>query len=134
LYFLEALWALQKYFFIGSDFKISILKSPQLSTLISFDQTKDSILPKSVGGGDTGDVHVPGGYNRRTQKEGEGGCHRSIATGLDRGIAGDRPRHFRFCAPVQGTGTYAPLSSDMGFAVITTFDFVRTLAVCRTCA
>ncbi|MDR0587264.1 MAG: hypothetical protein LBG26_08500, partial [Treponema sp.] len=79
-------------------------------------------------GGDTGEAHAPGGYNRRTQKEGEGCVIRScgpdnsevsalrklrawhggvlpLAKLRSNPQSGLRPRRFGLCAPVQGTDT-----------------------------
>jgi hypothetical protein len=48
---------------------------------------------------------VPGEYYRRTQEKVKAGVTGQPTPVRDRGVAGDRPRRFCYCAPVPATGT-----------------------------
>jgi hypothetical protein len=69
-----------------------------------------------------------GEYNRRTREKAKAGVAGND-TICDRGVAGNRPRRFRVCAPVRGTDAvpaYA-IISGVGYIVIMSFGLDRTL-------
>jgi hypothetical protein len=94
----------------------------------SFDQIKKRILALVRVADDTGDAHVPGGYNRRTQKKGGGGCPWKRYELASCRIPWTGPAIFVFVRLFRARA-HVPRESTMRTkTIILSFDFARTFA------